>query len=74
MTIWDEHLMPIPPDTNGSAPTDNGTHGSLRKRAMVNEQIKQFLETGKIVQTCSSGGMAAACDCTNDTVCGTAVE
>ncbi len=75
LTMWDEHLQPTPPDdANAPAPSDNGTHGSLRKRALANEQIKTFLETGDIVQTCTAGGMPAACDCTSDSVCGAKVQ
>jgi hypothetical protein len=74
LTIWDEHKVPVPPLTNSSAPEDNRTHGTLRKRGATNEQIRIFMQTGEIVQTCSSGGAPAACDCVDDLVCGPYVD
>ena len=73
MTIWNEHLEPVPPLTNSPAPDDNGTHGSLRKRAAANEMIKTFFETGEIVQTCQVGGAPAPCDCATG-ACGDLVQ
>jgi hypothetical protein len=69
LAIYDEHLVPTPPLTNTSLP-DNGAHGSLRGRRAAQEQMRTFFQTGTIVQTCSDGVMAAACDCPSDAVCG----
>jgi hypothetical protein len=69
LTQWDERFEPDPPLTNSSLP-DNGTHGSLRKRDAVKQQIVHFFETGEIVQTCGPDGAPAACDCASDEICG----
>ncbi len=76
LTQWDEHRTPLPPGGNVTL-EDNGTHGSLRKRAKINEQIVHFFETGEIIQTCTSDGTPTgtpvACDCSNtptDLICG----
>jgi hypothetical protein len=71
LTQWNEHRLPLPPEAN-ICTEDNGTHGSLRKRDKVNEQIIHFFETGEIVDTCLSGGVEVACDCTTDEICGPA--
>lgn len=60
LTIWDEKPTPLPPTTNELSGVDNGTHGSLRKRAAVKLQIDTFLRTGQIVHTCGDG---VPCDC-----------
>jgi hypothetical protein len=69
LTQWDEHREPLPPGGNYTA-EDNGTHGTLRKREKVNDQIVTFFQTGEIVQTCTMGGTPVACDCTTDEICG----
>jgi hypothetical protein len=69
LTQWDEHREPAPPGGNLTL-KDNGTHGSLRRRDKVNEQIIEFFTTGEIVQTCNKSGQPAACDCLTDEVCG----
>lgn len=70
-TFWNEGREPLPPDTNKASDVDNGTHGSLRKRRAVNDQIKHFFETGEIVQTCRLGGAPVACNCPQDPeICG----
>jgi hypothetical protein len=69
-TYWDEHMDPDPPLGNRANSVDNGTHGSLRFRAAAITQIIDFFQTGEINQTCTLGGVAAACDCTTDEVCG----
>jgi len=75
VSYWDEHREPVPPGGNLTA-EDNGTHGSMRKRDSVIDQIIHFYDTGEIIQTCTSGGMPAACDCPKttegDATCGPA--
>jgi len=58
MVIYDEAFDPAPPATNERHEVDNGTHGNLRKRPAVKEQIDTFLTTGEIVHTCNG-----PCDC-----------
>ncbi len=71
VTLWDEHKTPAPPLTNSSAAKDNGTHGSLRKRDKVNDQMDRFFKTGEIVQTCGADPMLpVACDCVDEVICG----
>ena len=69
LAIYDEHKAPTPPLTNSSLP-DNGAHGSLRARQAVQEQMRTFLDTGAIVQTCTDRDAPVACDCPTDAVCG----
>jgi hypothetical protein len=69
LTQWDEHRLPIPTGENITA-EDNHTHGNLRKRDKVNEQIIHFFDTGEIIDTCTMGGVQVACDCTTDEICG----
>ncbi|HTM21193.1 MAG TPA: hypothetical protein VL172_11810, partial [Kofleriaceae bacterium] len=59
LTIWDEHPDPLPHESNLLNEVDNGTHGTMRRRAAVVEQIGTFLSTGEVVNTCGD----APCDC-----------
>lgn len=61
--MMDLKIPPAPPPTN-SALQDNGVHGLVRKRTATNDQIREFLFEGRVVQTCTLGGQPAACDCT----------
>lgn len=58
LVTYTEDLSPLPPETNLMNTVDNGSHGQLRKRAAVVEQIGTFLSTGEIVNTCTG-----ACEC-----------
>ena len=69
LTQWDEHRLPRPPGGNVT-PEENRTHGSLRLRDKINDQIKLFFETGQVVPVCKMGDEVVACDCTTDEVCG----
>ncbi len=60
LVIWDEHPEPLPHDSNLLNEIDNGTHGTLRRRQRVVEQIDIFLNTGEVVNTC---GTDTPCDC-----------
>jgi hypothetical protein len=52
MTYWDENLEPAP-RTNTPPLADNKTHGSIRYRVELEEQIRQFLfGDGKVMHTC----------------------
>jgi hypothetical protein len=71
LTLWDEHKEPVPPLTNSSAPSDNGTHGSVRKRDKANDQMDHFFKTGEIIQTCGADPLVpVACDCVDEVICG----
>jgi hypothetical protein len=70
LTIVDEHPTPVPPITNTTVMED-GTHGSVRGRAAIQEQMKIFLYTGQIQQTCAdASGTLVGCDCPTDAICG----
>lgn len=64
LTVLDEHPTPLPPSTTNAQPsTDNGTHSGVNKRQAVLDQVRAFILTGEITQTCEVGGQPAACDC-----------
>jgi hypothetical protein len=66
LVTWDEHPDPPPHESNLLNEVDNGTHGTLRRRARAVEQIGIFLDTGEVVHTC---GADTPCDCALD-ACG----
>jgi hypothetical protein len=51
-------------------PDENGTHGTLRLRDRINDQIQDFFSTGKVSPTCKMGETVVACDCTTAEICG----
>jgi hypothetical protein len=69
LTQWDEHRLPRPPGGNVT-PEENHTHGSLRLRDKINDQIQDFFTTGKVSPVCKMGDQVVACDCTADEICG----
>ncbi len=69
LTQWDEHRLPRPPGGNVT-PDENQTHGSLRARDKINDQIQHFFTTGEIIPVCKMGDQVVACDCTTDEICG----
>jgi hypothetical protein len=69
LTQWDEHRLPRPPGGNVT-PDENGTHGTLRLRDRINDQIQDFFSTGKVSPTCKMGETVVACDCTTAEICG----
>jgi hypothetical protein len=64
VTVLDEHPTPLPPSTTNVQPEeDNGTHSGVNKRQAVLDQVRAFILTGEITQTCQVGGQPAPCDC-----------
>jgi hypothetical protein len=58
--IYDEQAEPPPHDSNLLNEEDNDTHGTVRKRQAVIDQIQHFFEQGEIIHTCGDG---IPCDC-----------
>lgn len=63
LTILDEHPTPLPPRTNESCASENGTHGDVNERNAVQRMVEEFFETGVLVHGCRLGGQPAPCDC-----------
>lgn len=57
-TIVDEHPMPKPPATNETFSEGNVAHENARRRTLVQQQMREFLSTGVVTNTCTG-----ACDC-----------
>jgi hypothetical protein len=63
-SIYDEHRLPLPPDSNTPPEEDNGTHANVHERAAVLRQIEEFLYNGTVSDQCFDGGSnVVACDC-----------
>jgi hypothetical protein len=62
MVIYDYGLGDTIPPTN-EPPPDNDVHSFVRKQGAHIEMMRAFLETGEIVQTCTS---PTGCDCVQD--------
>ena len=56
--IVDEHPMPKPPATNEVFAYGNSAHENARRRTLVQQQMRDFLATGTVTNTCTG-----ACDC-----------
>lgn len=70
LTVLDEHPTPLPPTSTNAQPIeDNGTHSGVNKRQAVLDQVREFILTGVITQTCQVGGQPSSCDC-NTGACG----
>lgn len=69
LVIYDEKPTPLPNESNLLNEASNDTHGNLRKRQAVVDQIATFYNTGEIVHTC---GDNQPCDCTANNACGPA--
>jgi hypothetical protein len=69
LVIYDEKPTPLPHESNLLNEASNDTHGNLRKRQAVVDQIRTFYATGEIVHTCGDG---QPCDCTVNNACGPA--
>ena len=66
VTIYDEHPMPMPAETNVPPLEDNGTHSGVNRNGAVLRQVEQFLLFDQIVPTCMQGDEIVACDCNPD--------
>ncbi|MEJ7597923.1 MAG: hypothetical protein WKG01_08455 [Kofleriaceae bacterium] len=64
VTIYDEHPMPLPLDTNVPPATDNGTHSGVNRNPAALRQVKSFLLQNTVVGECKLNSTAAPCDCT----------
>jgi len=60
LVIVDEHPDPLPPETNETFGYDNQAHENPRRRAAVQQMMREFWATGMIHQTCTG---SAGCDC-----------
>jgi hypothetical protein len=52
ISTWDVHSPPVPPDTNLTPAADNQVHEAIRRIPLVEDQIKTFFSTGKVVDEC----------------------
>jgi hypothetical protein len=63
ITIYDEHRMPLPADTNEPPTEDNGTHSGVNKNPANLRQVQQFLLQNQVVDECKLANAPAPCDC-----------
>jgi hypothetical protein len=69
INVFNDHPMPLPPDTNVPPAFDNGTHAGINKKAAALRFAEAFLfqdpadPTGAIVPECLVSNQPAACDC-----------
>ena len=64
LVIYDEHRMPLPPETNVPPSEDNGTHGGVNERDAVLRQVSEFVLEGRIVSQClDEQSNPVPCDC-----------
>lgn len=64
VTVYDEHPMPMPLDTNVPPKEDNGTHSGVNRNPAALRQVEQFLLNGVVVNECKLADAPAPCDCT----------
>jgi hypothetical protein len=63
ITNYDEHKMPLPPETNVPPAVENGTHSGVNRHPSNLRQVYEFLLQGQqVIQTCG-GSSPAPCDC-----------
>lgn len=58
LVIVDQHPTPVPPSTNLVFAADNDAHENPRRRAAIQQMMRDFWTTGAIGNTCTG-----ACDC-----------
>jgi hypothetical protein len=64
INVYNDHPMPLPPDTNVPPADDNGTHSGINKKPSALRAVEKFLLEDTVVQTCQDGsGAPVACDC-----------
>ncbi|RMH38508.1 MAG: hypothetical protein D6689_19420 [Deltaproteobacteria bacterium] len=63
LTIYDEGVEPLPPDTNVAPDEDNGTHSDVNERAAVQRQVTHFFDFREVVNECKLDGAPAPCVC-----------
>ena len=63
VNVFDDHPMPLPPDTNVPPAKDNGTHSGINRKPAALRLVQSFLLQDTIVPECLLGGSAAPCDC-----------
>jgi hypothetical protein len=67
INVYNDHPMPLPPDTNVPPAVDNGTHSGINRKPSALREVEKFLLEDTVVQTCGTGsdgsGAPAACDC-----------
>lgn len=66
-TIYDEGVLPWPPETNALEDLDyNSTHSAVHDWKAIERQVFQFLFEGTVSNPCSVDGQPAACDCASN--------
>ena len=66
INVFNDHPMPLPPDTNVPPAVDNGTHSGINRKPAALRMVQAFLLGDQMAkQTCfaSDGVTPAACDC-----------
>ncbi|HSN29927.1 MAG TPA: hypothetical protein VLT45_26750 [Kofleriaceae bacterium] len=67
INVFNDHPMPLPPETNVPPSQDNGTHSGINRKPAALRSVEKFLLEDTIVQTCGQGsdgsGASAPCDC-----------
>jgi hypothetical protein len=64
INVYNDHPMPLPPDTNVPPEQDNGTHSGINRKPSALRAVEKFLLEDTVVQTCQDGsGAPVACDC-----------
>ncbi len=63
VTLYDEHPLPLPPDTNVPPKEDNGTHSGVNRNPAALRQVEQFLLQNVVVDECKLADAPAPCDC-----------
>jgi hypothetical protein len=64
ITLYDEHKLPLPAETNEPPREDNGTHSGVNRNPANLRQVEQFLLQDSVVNECKLANAVAACDCT----------
>ena len=52
LTTWDIHGTPAPPEEEQTPSEDNQVHEAIRRIPQAEEQIRNFFETGQVIDTC----------------------
>lgn len=64
ITVYDDHKMPIPADTNIPPAEDNGTHSGINRKPAALRQVQDFLlDTQQVIDECKLDNAPAKCDC-----------
>ncbi len=65
IVVFDDHPMPLPPETNEPPARDNGTHSGINRKPAALRMVQRFLlpPSPSATDGCLVGGSPAPCDC-----------